>query len=336
MYIIWAVLAFSLLIVGHELGHFTLAKLNGIKVEEFSLGMGPKIFGFKGKETEYLIKALPIGGYVKMLGEEDNINDERAFSSKSPLRRISVIAAGPIMNFILALLLFAIIAMNNGFVLPKINEVIDNSPAMESGLVSGDTIKGLNGKKISTWEDFVMGVSIGKGEAVNLQIDRNGEIKDLTVTPRFNEELNKYAVGISPAIMQKPNFIQSINYGVLQSKSLINQTFGALKTIFTGKATLNDVGGPVTIIKATGAAAKSGIWNLLFFAAFLSIQLGIFNLLPFPALDGGWIFILFIELITRKKISDKIIGTLNYIGFSCLIVIMILVTIKDILRPISF
>lgn len=336
MYIVWAVLAFSLLIVGHELGHFTLAKLNGIKVEEFSLGMGPKIFGFKGKETEYLIKALPIGGYVKMLGEEENINDERAFSSKSPLRRISVIAAGPIMNFILALLLFAIIAMNNGFVLPKINEVIDNSPAMESGLVSGDNIKSLNGKKVSTWEDFAMGVSLGKGENIDLQIERNGEIKDIIITPRFNEELNKFAVGISPAIMENPNFIQSINYAGLQSKSLISQTFGALKTIFTGKATLNDVGGPVTIIKATGAAAKSGIWNLLFFAAFLSIQLGIFNLLPFPALDGGWIFLLFIELITRKKISDKVIGTLNYIGFSCLIVIMILVTIKDILRPISF
>ncbi|MBU5590642.1 RIP metalloprotease RseP [Clostridium sp. MSJ-4] len=336
MYIIWGILAFSLLIVGHEFGHFTLAKLNGIKVEEFSLGMGPKILGFKGKETEYMIKALPIGGYVKMLGEEDNVDDERAFSSKSPLRRISVIAAGPIMNFILALLLFTLISMNNGFVLPKINQVSPNSPAMEAGLISGDEIKSLNGNKILTWEDFSMAASNNNGNPLNLEVERAGEIKSYTITPRFNEELGKYAIGIGPTAVEKPSFGESIKHSFVECRFLIKQTFGALKTIFTGKAKLNDFGGPVTIIKATGVAAKSGIWNLLFFAALLSVQLGIFNLLPFPALDGGWIFIMFIELITRKKINDKIIGTLNYIGFSLLIIMMIAVTIKDILFPISF
>lgn len=336
MYIILAILAFSILIVGHELGHFTLAKINGIKVEEFSLGMGPKIIGIKGKETEYLIKALPIGGYVKMLGEEESTSDHRAFSNKSPLRRISVIAAGPIMNFILAIILFAIISLNNGFVVNKISEIIDNSPAQKVGLKAGDEITKVNNKKITTWEDFTTEIYASNGNSLSLEINREGKKQNISITPEKSAEDNRYIIGIRPSKVESPSIGESIKYGFNESISLIKQTFVALKTLFSGKASINDVGGPVTIIKATGTAAKAGIWNLMWFSAYLSVQLAVFNLLPFPALDGGWILLLFIEFISRRKISDKIVATLNYIGFSLLIGLMIIVTIKDILFPIKF
>lgn len=336
MYIILGILAFSILIIGHELGHFTLAKINGVKVEEFSLGMGTKIAGIKGKETEYLIKAFPIGGYVKMLGEEEDVNDKRAFSSKSPLRRISIIAAGPIMNFILAILFFAIIALNNGYSTTSIGAIIPNSAAEEIGLKVNDKITKVDNTKISTWQDFQTVIATSNGKTLNIELEREGSKKSFTVTPKKNEKDGSYLIGISPSRVEKPSFGASISYGFNETISLIRQTFVALKTMITGKASLNDVGGPVTIIKATGAAAKAGIWTLMFFAAFLSVQLAVFNLLPFPALDGGWIVLLLIELITRRKINDKIISTLNYVGFSALILLMILVTVKDILMPISF
>lgn len=336
MYIIMAILAFSLLIIGHELGHFTLAKLNGVKVEEFSLGMGPKIFGIKGKETEYLIKALPIGGYVKMLGEEEKISDERAFSNKPPLRKISIIAAGPIMNFILAILLFAVISINVGYKIPEISEVIPNSPAQEAGLKTGDMITKVNNTKIATWDDFSTAILSSKGSSLNVEFERQGQKNSVTILPKKSEEDNRYIIGIYATEIKNPSFIDSIKYGFQESISLIKQTFVALKTIFTGKASLNDVGGPVTIVKASAAAAKAGILNLIFFTAFLSVQLAVFNLLPFPALDGGWIFILLIEFITRRKINDKIIATLNYIGFSMLMLLMVFVIIKDFLYPINF
>ncbi len=336
MYILLALLAFGLLIIGHELGHFTLAKLNGVKVEEFSIGMGPKILSIKGKETEYLIKALPIGGYVRMLGEEEDVKDERAFSSQSPFRKISIIAAGPIMNLILAVVLFGIISINTGYFIPKVSEIVPNSPAQSVGIKPGDEIVKVNNKKVSTWDDFAIAINTSNGKTLTLQINREGITKDIEVTPMKNIEENRFMVGIAPTKIDNPSFGQGIKYGFDQSKSLIREVFSVLKTIFTGKASKNDIGGPLTIIKVSGAAAKAGIWNLLSLTAILSVQLAIFNLLPFPALDGGWLVILLIELITRKKINDKIVATLNYIGFSLLMVLMILVTIKDILFPIKF
>lgn len=336
MYIIFAILAFSLLIIVHELGHFVMAKVNGIKVEEFAIGMGPKIFSIQGKETKYSIGILPIGGYVKMLGEEEDVEDDRSFSSKSPLRRISVILAGAIMNFLLALIIFTVILSKNGYKLPEVGDVQENSPAYEAGLQNGDKFLNINGEKIFSADDISVGIAMSKGEPIDVVFERSGEVKEVTITPRLNEE-NTYVIGFYFGVEKNPTFIQGVKQSFKQTTTLVNQTFKGLKMIFTGEANLKtDVGGPVTIIKMSGEAAKGGFWNLMYFTAFISVNLAVFNLLPFPALDGGWAVILLIELITRKKVPDKIVATVNYIGIMALFGLMILVTVKDILFPIKF
>lgn len=335
MYIVLALLAFGILIMIHELGHFMLAKLNNVRVEEFAIGMGPKIFSIKGKETIYSLKILPIGGYVKMYGEEEDVTDPRAFMSKSPLQKISIVAAGAIMNYLLAVLLFTLISFNNGLTKPVLSEIVPNSPAEKVGLMPGDTIKEINSHKVIIWDDFTLYVMMSDGADINLKYERNGKIQSVTLKPEKDIKENRFKVGVGATVIEKPSLGASISHGFKQSISTINQVKFSLKTIFTGKAKLNDVGGPVTIIRVSGAAAKAGIWNLMWFTALLSVQLAIFNLLPFPALDGGWIFILLIELITRRKVSEKIIQTVNYIGMSLLLLLMLLVTIKDILFPIK-
>lgn len=342
MYILLAILAFSVLILSHEFGHYIMAKLNDVKVEEFSLGMGPKLFSVKGKETEYLIKALPIGGYVKMLGEnmmgedEEKTDDPRAFSNKSPARRLSIVSAGVIMNLILAGVIYVILGYGKGFAVPQIAELVPNSPAIEAKLMQGDRIVEINNKNVSTWEDLSTEIATKGSDTILLKVKRNDQILDFKIKPMFDNEEQRYIVGIVPAYNHSPSIGQSLTYGFHEAKTWIKLTFDSLKTIFTGKASLNDVGGPVTIIKASGAAAKAGIWSLLSFVAFLSINLAIFNVIPFPALDGGWIFLCLFEIITRKKIDEKKVAVANYIGFSLLMLLMVLVIIKDILFPINF
>ncbi|MFW2488322.1 M50 family metallopeptidase [Clostridium chromiireducens] len=336
MYIILAILAFGILIIVHELGHFTLAKLNGVRVEEFSIGMGPKILSKQGKETRYSLSLFPIGGYVKMMGEEENIQDERSFSAKSPLRRMSIIIAGVFMNYVLAIVIFTFFINTFGYVTTTINKIEDASPAYEAGLLPGDKVLKMNNSKIFSEDDIITNIYLSKGEKINFLVDRNGEKEELAIIPKTNEN-GQLKIGVAFDSVEKPSFIASFRQSFNKTASLVNQTFVGLKMIFTGKANLKtDVGGPLTIVKMSAETAKAGIWPLLYFTAFLSVNLAVFNLLPFPALDGGWCVILLIEFITRRKVPDKVVGVLNYIGFAALIGLMIVVTIKDILFPVQF
>ena len=332
MYIIMAILGFSLLIIVHELGHFIMAKVNGIKVEEFSIGMGPEIFFFFLKETQYSLRLFPIGGYVKMLGEEEVSDDERSFSSKSPLRRITVILAGVTMNIIFAIVAFSIIISNRGYTEARISKLEPNTPAIESGLQVGDKILAIDGSRVFTTTDVSM------GKTVDLLVNRNGKKENIKVTPRLVDQdgTQKYQVGFYYTPVENPTVLESIKESFNETISLVTQTYKSLKMMVTGKVNFKtDVGGPVTIIKMSGQAAKNGLMTLTYFLGFISINLAVFNLLPFPALDGGWTVILLIELITRRKVPDKIVGAANYIGFMILIGFMIVVTLKDILFPIS-
>lgn len=338
MYIIMAILGFSLLIIVHELGHFIMAKVNGIKVEEFSIGMGPEILSKKGKETQYSLRLFPIGGYVKMLGEEEDVEDERSFSSKSPLRRITVILAGVTMNIIFAIIAFSIIISNRGYTETTISKLEPDTPAIESGLQVGDKILTIDGSKVFTTTDVSMGIQLSKGSSVDLVVDRNGEKKNIIVTPRLIEQdgTEMYQIGFYYTPVENPTILESIRESFNETISLVTQTFKSLKMMVTGNINFKtDVGGPVTIIKMSGQAAKNGLMTLTYFLGFISINLAVFNLLPFPALDGGWTVILLIELITRRKVPDKIVGAANYVGFMILMGFMIVVTLKDILFPIS-
>lgn len=335
MYIIWAILAFGLLVIVHEFGHFIMAKANGIKVEEFSIGMGPKLFGIKGKETEYLIKLLPIGGYVKMLGDEEKSNDERAFNNKSPIRKLSVVIAGPIMNLVLSVVLFAIIASFKGYLSPVVSKVVPSNPAAVAGIQAGDKLTGINEKKIDTWEGFVTALSKTKGEAVNITYERNNQEKTVKITPIKDTKENRSIIGVYPTAVENATIGQSLKRGVSETKFLIKETFGFFGKIFKGQINKNDVGGPVSIVRISGKAAKAGIFSLMTLSAYISAQLAIFNIIPFPALDGGHIILFLFEMITGRKLDDNKVGVINYIGFAILMAIMVLVTIKDILYPIN-
>lgn len=334
MYIIYAILAFSLLIIVHELGHFIMAKINGVKVEEFSIGMGPKIISVSKNETKYSLGILPIGGYVKMLGEEDGQELEGSLQSKSPIRRLSIILAGVVMNVILALVLFSAIANHHGFTIPVVQTVMENS-AVDGILIPGDEFLEVDGRKIISDQDVRFGILTNKSEDIDLKILRGNEIKDFTVTPKLDPKTNSKMLGITFKYIEKPSIIESIKQGFVESVATIKQTYAGLKMLVTGEANVKtDVGGPVSIIRLTGVAAKNGLWTLMSFTALMSINLAVINLLPFPALDGGWALMILFELITGKKVPDKVSNTINAIGMILLMVLMLLVTIKDILFPI--
>jgi regulator of sigma E protease len=315
-----------------------MAKVNGIKVEEFAIGMGPKILSTQGKETKYSIGLFPIGGYVKMMGEEEEVQDERSFSSKSPLRRISVIIAGATMNFLFAIIIFTVFLNKFGYSLPKVNSLIENMPAVEAGLQEGDKFLKVNGSRVFSADDLTIGISLAKDNPINFLVERNGEKKEVTVTPKLTEEngRERYMIGFGFERIDNPGIVQSFKQSFKETLSVISQTYKSLKMMIMGEVNFKtDVGGPVSIIRMSSEAAKNGIWNLMYFIAFISINLAVFNMLPFPALDGGWTVILLIELITRRKVPDKVVGAMNYVGIMLLFGLMIIVTIKDILFPIQ-
>ena len=328
MYLVLSIFAFGLLVLGHEFGHFIVARLNGVTVEEFSVGMGPRIFKKQGKNTLYSLKALPIGGSVKMYGETADEEGEGSFFSKSPLRKISIIAAGPIMNIIMAVLVLFVIVIFNGYSSNVISEVIPDSPAEEAGIMAGDKIIGVNGEKAYTFQDVSTYIAYNGLQEVTLELETaNGRVVK-KLTPMESE--GRALVGVVPISETDPGVFESIGAAINQGRSLIAQTIFSLKVLFTGRASINDFGGPVTIFKISTEVASVSLWNLASFAAFLSINLAVLNLIPFPALDGGWILILLVELVSRRKIPDKFVGIWNTIGFAILMSFMLLITFKDI------
>lgn len=330
-----AVLALGVLIIVHELGHFIMAKVNGVKVNEFSIGMGPKIFTYKGKETNYSLSLLPIGGYVEMLGSHEEVDDEKSFSSKSPLRRISIIIAGVVMNFILAMVIFTAVKMHSGYVDLSIKSVVPNGAFQEAGIEAGSRIVSIDGEKVKIYDDVALPIS--KGETMEIEYESNGELKNATVTPKFNEEENRYMIGVEFNRVLNPGVVESFKQASYETMSLIKQTVTTLGNLVTGKGNFKtDIGGPVTVVKLSADAAQAGMWTLVYLVGLMSISLAVFNIIPFPFLDGGWTVLLLIELITRRKVPDKVVGILNTIGFILVMALMVIVTIKDILFPASF
>ncbi|MGL4875513.1 MAG: RIP metalloprotease RseP [Clostridium sp.] len=338
MYVIYAILAFSSLIIVHELGHFILAKINGVNVVEFSIGMGPKLFTITKNDTKYSLGILPIGGYVQMAGElgdeEEDEDLEGTLNSKKPIQKILVIIAGVFMNVMLAIIIFAAMGSHFGYPTPTIGEVAKGSPAMEAGIKPGDVIKKINGSKVIATTDVTVDVGMAEGKSINLLIDRDGKELSVDLTPKEVE--GRYLMGVGFDYVENPSVIESLKHGAIESASVIKQTFRGLKTLVSGKGSVTkDVGGPVTIIKMTGEAAKMGIWPLLNLTAFLSINLAVINSLPLPALDGGRFLIYLFEMITKIKVPTKVENVINAIGFIMLMIIMVLVTIKDIIFPIG-
>lgn len=321
---ITAVIVFTLIVVIHEFGHFIIARLSGVKVEEFAVGMGPKIWGYQPKETLYSIRAFPIGGFCKMLGEDESNQDPRAFNNKPIFRRIATIAFGPIMNLILAVLIFSLIFAT----VPVVHEVSVNSPASKAGLTKGDKIVEINGTPITEWEQIRPIVDANESKEISLKFQRSGEIKQVNLVPIPREGEEGAMIGVMPSYAFK-GF--SLSQGATITSTVTYEMVKFLGQLFTGHASMQYVEGPVKIVKRMGDAAQVGVAAVLQFTAFLSLNLAIINLLPFPALDGGRLLFLFIEAIRRKPVDPQKEGMVHFIGFVLLMILSVFIIYKDII-----
>ena len=338
MSIIVALVIFGLLIFFHELGHFLLAKRGGIGVTSFSLGMGPAILKKKIGETEYCLRILPFGGSCAMIGEDTESDEENAFNKKGVWTRISVVAAGPVFNFILAFVGAIVMILCIGVDKPIITEMIDGYPAYEAGVRAGDEVISMNGRNIGVYRDVSMYIQLHQGEEIELVYARDGERFETTIIPKMSED-GYYLMGITGGAYTKcENPLEVIKYAGCEVGYWIHMVFDSLKMMVTGQVKREDVGGPVRIVGMMGdvyeeSAAISGFAvfiNMLNMVVFLSANLGVMNLLPIPALDGGRLLIMFIEVITRRRVPEKIEGYIHMAGFAVLMSLMVLILFNDI------
>lgn len=324
------IFVFFIVVVFHEFGHFIIAKISGIKVHEFAIGMGPRLFKINKGDTDYSLRLLPIGGYVKMEGEDEHSDDEKSFSKKSVGTRMAVIAAGAIMNFILAIIVFSIYAYNVGVPTTTIDEATERLPAYESGIRSGDTIKSINGSAVKSWDDIKKYIGASNGEEITVSVIRNGKEHNFTMKPIINKEENRLIIGITPKLAK--SLLLSIKSGFKNMIMILGLMFQFIAMLFRGKVSSGDISGPVGIIYLVGEAAKSGFQYVLYVAGFISINLGFFNLLPIPALDGSRLVFLLFELIRGKPVNPEREGFIHFIGFVFLILLMLVVAYKDIIK----
>ena len=340
MSIIVALLVFGLLIFIHELGHFLLAKRGGIGVTSFSLGMGPAILKKQIGETEYCLRILPFGGSCAMVGEDTESDAENAFNKKDVWTRISVVAAGPVFNFVLAFIGAAIMVTCIGADKPIIAEMMDGYPAYEAGVRAGDEIISMNGRNIGVYRDVSMYIQLHQGENIDLVYKRDGERFETTIVPKMSED-GYYLMGISGGSYTKcDNPIEVVKYAGAEVGYWIHMVFDSLKMMVSGQVGREDVGGPVRIVSMMGdvyeeSAAISGFAvfiNMLNMVIFLSANLGVMNLLPIPALDGGRLVFMLIEAVRGKPIPPEKEGMVHFAGFVALMVLMVFVMYNDIVR----
>jgi regulator of sigma E protease len=342
------IVVLGVLIFVHELGHFTIAKLLGVGVEKFSLGFGPKLIGFRKGETEYLISALPLGGYVKMVGEGDEqgvkIEDkERSFAEKTPLKRIGIVVAGPLCNILFAMFVFIVIFMV-GVPIPtsRIGQVFDNSPAARAGIRTNDVITEINGKPVKQWDEFSGVIVEGKGEPVDLKIKRGSEILSFHVVPKvtnskniFGESVSSPMIGIKVSdetFTKRFGPLEALNNGIERTWDIIKLTFLALIKIIERVVSPDTIGGPIMIAVMSGQQAAAGAIYFFNFMAVVSINLGILNLLPIPILDGGHLFFFIFEMIFKRPVRIKTREVAQQVGLVLLVSLMFFATYNDINR----
>ncbi len=327
-----AIFVFLFVVLFHELGHFTVAKLVGIKVNEFSIGMGPKLLQKTKGDTEYTLRLLPIGGYVSMEGEDEDSEDPRGFSNASPFARILVIAAGAIMNFILAIIVFAIASYSIGTLTTTINKTIENTPAYEAGMTQGERIVSVNGNEIANWTDISKMINSENAEDnIVIETEKDNEIKSYDLKTIKSED-GKRIIGIEPVV--EKNILTSTKNGFRQLVATIKEMLMVIGRLFRGNLNKDEVqvSGPIGIIKTIGDFAKQGMTMLLLLTGLISTNLGFFNLLPIPALDGSRILFILIEIIRGKPVDPEKEGMVHYIGFIFLIGLMLFVTFSDIIK----
>ncbi|MDO4732313.1 MAG: RIP metalloprotease RseP [Bacillota bacterium] len=338
--IIAAVLVFCFMVLVHEFGHFIVAKACRVYVEDFSIGMGPRLLHWQGKETEYCLRLLPLGGWCKMRGEDEDSEDERAFCRRPVWQRICIVAAGPIMNFLSAFLIYVVIYMILGIAVPSnlVGEVSPDSPAALAGMEAGDRLLSINGQEIQNWADIDPAMDLEEAGSIEVWVQRDGEELQFLLTPEYDAASSRWLMGIYSSLeessLQKEGFFQSISLGLKQSISMLKLLASSIVGMIGGTVPV-DISGPVGIVTVIGQAANDSLRSVLSLLAFLSLNLGFMNLIPLPALDGSRIIFLAIEGIRGKAINREIEGIVHFVGLILLMGLMLLITYQDIVRLVT-
>lgn len=347
--IIAFVIVLGVLIFFHELGHFMVARLFGVGVEKFSLGFGPRIFGRTVGITDYRISAIPLGGYVKMVGEDpsadiDPVEKAISFTHKHVFKRILIVAAGPFSNLLLAVVIFFGLFMASGtFILkPTVGEIKEGGPAWEAKLQKGDRIYSIDGVAISTWDEMAHRIQKSGGKSLLCLIYRGQSEVELTITPKiqtakniFGEDTQRYVIGVTSAgdvIPKRLNPLEALGESIRQTWDITRLTVLSIVKLIQGSISTKTLGGPIMIAQMAGDQAREGVANLLFFTALISINLGILNFLPIPVLDGGHLVFFAIEAVGRRPVSTRIREIAQQIGMFILLLLMVYVFYNDISR----
>ncbi|MBF0453504.1 MAG: RIP metalloprotease RseP [Magnetococcales bacterium] len=347
----WALVVLGILIFVHELGHFLTARFFGVRVLVFSLGFGPRLGGWRDKSgTEYQVSAIPLGGYVKMLGEGDDedtpVSEEDrqySFAKKGVWSRFSIVFAGPAFNFI-----FAVFALSLAFMvgvgepLPVVGPVTVGMPAQEAGIQTGDQITYIGEQPIASWDELSQTIKASEGGPLSFTVERDGQTFQLTITPQTKEVVNLFGekvkfplIGIAPSGEKRVvNYgpLEAVAMGATQSWRMIELTVTSIWKLITQVVSPDQIGGPLMIAEMAGKTASQGTTNLLFFMALISINLGILNLLPIPILDGGHLFFFLVEAVKGSPVSETVQGFANRIGMGLLLLLMVWALKNDLMR----
>ncbi len=346
------IVVIGILVFIHEFGHFIVARLCGVGVQVFSLGFGPKLLKKKIGRTEYCVSVIPLGGYVKMVGDEPDAPIEPedikvSFTHKSLLRKSLIVAAGPLSNFFLAIFLLFAIFWLGGVYLPNpiVGEVVEASAAMKAGVKSGDIIKEINQRQVESFEDIFQIIGASKGQQVDIVIERDGHLKGFALIPelkpgvnKFGENVEKYIIGIvgSGDVFHKQyGPLEAMERAFKDTYMLTELTILSVVKMVSGSVSSKNLGGPIMIAQMAGEQARAGLQNFAFFIALLSVNLGIINLFPIPVLDGGHLLFFGIEAITGKSVNDKLREKMIQFGAAMLVALMVFVFYNDIIRLVN-
>lgn len=345
--IVSAVIGLGILIIIHELGHFLVAKKTGVGVLTFSIGFGPRLVGKKIGETEYLLCAFPLGGYVKMVGEDpqEEVKEgdiQRSFSHQGLAKRVAIVAAGPLSNLLLAVVIFVWIFLSYGVpvLTTRVGGIEPDSPAAQAGIQKGDRIVGIDGQEIKKWEELSSQIKESQGRVLKLRIQRDGKEIELAVQPIqregrdvFGERQESWAIGIaSEPSLEKSSPLLAVREAFSRTWDYSRLTLVALFKMIKGEVSPKNLGGPLLIAQMAGQQAREGLGNFFFFVAILSINLGVLNLLPIPVLDGGHLFFFLLEGIFGRPVKLKYRERAQQVGVFILILIMIYAFYNDIAR----
>ncbi len=332
-----AVFAFGLMILAHELGHFLAARWVGVGVQVFAIGFGPPLVQFRRGGTVYRFNLLPFGGYVRLAGEEfeEDLTPD-AFRSKRVGQRMFVVAAGPLMNFLLSVVLLGCVATVWGLVVGVTNEIAEirpGWPAERVGLRPGDRIVAINGEAIHSGERMVQVIHRSPGRPLRLRVEREGQVFEVTVTPQLEPQLRVGAIGITPAVVrQRYDPLSGVVWATGRTVRFVRDIVVGVVELVAKGSFLEGLAGPVGAVRLLGDAARMGFASYLYMTAFLSVMVGFFNLLPFPALDGGRLGFLLVEAVRRRAVDPRREGYVHLVGFALLLLLILVLTYRDILR----